>query len=101
MGDESAEVVVAGDVLRQQDEVPTGAVDGIGAPLAVDGFVVEHRVASAAGTIGLSTDDRLESLFLLAVIEQVLDAVHVTMVGQRHSIHAGGDTLVDNLVYLG
>ena len=51
VGDEAAEVLVAGPVLRQQDQV-----EGLGVGLAL---LVAHR---PAGDVRLDADDRLDAL---------------------------------------
>ena len=75
-------------VLRQQDEVPTRTVDGVGLPLSVDGLVILHRMPTAAGTVRLYAHDGFEPFLSLAVVQQLLDTVHVTMVGQGYGLHA-------------
>ena len=40
-------------------------------------------------------------VLLLAVVEKLLDAHHVAMVGHGHAAHAVGDGLVDELLYTG
>ena len=106
--------MIADDVFRQQDKMPSGAVDDVCSSFGVHGFVVVHRVASAACAISLGTDDRFERNELrsvrlgigfagfvdtLAIIEQVLDAVHVTMVSQRDGVHACPDTFIYYLIH--
>ena len=108
--------MIAGHILRQQDKVPSGTVYIIGPSLAVHGFVVSARMASPTCAIDLAAHNRLERLerrallfrggfaFLVepfGVVQQLLNAVHVTVVGKRYSIHAGGDTFVHDLFYLG
>ena len=95
-----AEVVVAHFVLRQQDKVPAGAVDDILSPLAVEGFLVGHGVASAPRAVALAARYRLKghegavarrlfqpAVHFLAIVQQLLDAVHIPVVGQRHGVH--------------
>ena len=106
--------MIARFVLRQQDEVPSGAVDDVGAAFGADGFLFALAESSAAGTVGLGSDDGLERHVLftclfggflpflvqvLAVVQQVFDAVHVAMIGQRDGLHSGRDTFIHYLLH--
>ena len=94
--DDAAEVMVAHHILCQEDEVPSRAVDDVSLSLAVHGFVVVHGVSSSTCTIRLAAHDGLEGnkrltflfcgsfeflIHALAVVQQVLDAVHVSVIG--------------------
>ena len=103
--------MISFDILGEQDEVPAGTVNDVGASFPVDGFVVVHGVPSATGTIDLGSHNRLEghktvpfqlftfAIYLLAIIEQILDTVHVTMVGQCDRVHVGSDTFIDDILH--
>ena len=114
-----AEVVITHHILRQQDQVPAGPVDDICPPLAVDGFVLAFRQSSAACAVSLHTHDGFErheglsadtrfhtvsrtlAVHFLAVVQQVLDTVHIAMIGQRHGVHSGRNTFIYNLFHFG
>ena len=92
--DELDEVVVAGQVLGQHDEVPARLV-------LLSAFV--HVLVAAACHVHLAAEDGLEGLqplllavlvHLLAVVVQVLYAEHVAVVGEGQAAHAVGDGLV-------
>ena len=82
-----AQVAVALHVLGQQDKVPAGTVYHITPSLAANGLVVKLTVTAATGTIGLAAHDGLNHHFagflvhFFAVIEKLLNAVHVSVIG--------------------
>ena len=100
IGDELDEILVTIIVLGQHDEVVT----------AVVAHLLDLVFLAAARHIHLTTQDgleRLEPLLLAllvdtgAVVGQFLDAIHHAVVGDRHTAHAVGNGLVDQVGYLG
>ena len=135
-GGQFAEVVVAAEVLCQEDEVVAGAVDDAAAAVFGVDFaqVAVFVVEGAAGAVGFGADDGLEDLpprllqlfaqgaevggafgeggvavgffhlldlgfqlfdarldfavFFVDGVEEVLDAVHVAVVGEGQAVHA-------------
>ncbi len=85
VGDEAAQVLVAGVVLGQQDQV-----EGLGVGLAL---LVGHR---AAGDVRLDPDDGLDALVLRGLVEGDR-AVEGPVVGDGHRIHARRGRRVDQL----
>ncbi len=86
VGDDAAEVPVAGPVLGQQDEVV-----GLGVGLAL---AVGHR---AAGDVGLDADDGLD-LALLAGLVEGHRAVERAVVGDGQAVEALRAGLRDEVV---
>ena len=85
VGEEPAEVPVADEVLRQQDEVERL---GVGLPLAV--------AHGPAGDVGLHADDRPDPLGLRGLVEGDR-AVEGAVVGQGERIEAQALGLVDEV----
>ena len=76
VGDEPAEVAVADEVLREEDQV-----EGLGVGLAL---LLGHR---PAGDVGLDADDRLDPLRLRRLVEGD-GAVEGAVVGQGEAVEA-------------
>ena len=85
VGDEPAQVLVAGVVLGEEDQV-----EGLAVGLAL---LVGHR---AAGDVRLHADDRLDPLVLRGLVEGDR-AVERAVVRDGHRIHAGGGRRVHQL----
>ena len=77
---------------------------------AVVSILLHHVFLAVAGHIHLATDDgfeRFEPVFLAllvdtaAVIDELLDTEHGTMVGDGHAFHAVVDGFVYEIRYLG
>ena len=106
-GSKFAERMVAFKVLGKQDKVIARTVDNALTPvLRIDVFeVLVLVVQRATGTVRLGTHDRLKlRLALLATgvnligsIEEILDAEHITMVGEGHGVHAVLPRLLDEI----
>ena len=110
---EFAQVVVAEFVLRQQDEVKTRLVYLIHLSVRPCVLLVGHRAACTPRTVRLHTDDRLERhkrlccvvrfrplrgvllVDFLAIIDKLLDAVHIAVIGQGNRRHIAADTFID------
>ena len=85
VGREPAEVLVAGPVLGEQDQV-----EGLAVGLAL---LVGHR---PAGDVGLDAEDRLDALVLRRLVERDR-AVERAVIGDRERIHAVLGRRVDQL----
>ena len=85
VGDEPAQVPVAGEVLGEEDQV-----EGLGIGLAL---LVGHR---PAGDVRLDADDRLDALVPGRLVEGDR-AVEGAVVGDRHRVHAQLGRRVDQL----
>ncbi len=85
VGDQAAEVPVAGQVLGEQDQV-----EGLGVGLAL---LVGHR---PAGDVGLDADDRLDALVRGRLVERD-GAVEGAVVRDREAVEALLPRLVDEL----
>ena len=90
VGDNFNEVLVALQILGQQDQVAT------------DIALVDVLMAVLVGDIDLTAEDGLELLIIAAFLVQLghivvkfLDAEHVAVVGNGHAAHAVGYSLVD------
>ena len=92
VGDDFDEVLVALQVLGQQNQV-VAVISLVTAVMAV-----------LPGYIHLAAEDRLEQFFALLgaltvefadIVMELFDAIHVAVVGNRHATHAVGHCLVD------
>ena len=113
-----AEVVVPQFVLGEQDKVKARLVYLIHYAVRPGILLGGHGVTRAPCAVRLDANDRLEGhkgfggimrlsprLFvllvdLLAIIYEFLYAVHIAVIGQRDSRHAGADTLINYIGYL-
>ena len=86
VGDEAAEVAIAGPVLRQQDQV-----EGLGVGLSL---LLRHR---AAGDVGLHPDDRLDPGGPAGLVEGDR-AVEGAVVGEGERVEPQRRGLADQLV---
>ena len=85
--------------------MPTRTVYHLLTSLSVHDLLVRHAVTASTRTIRLRTYDRLKRLRtvfvnLLAVIQKLLDAVHIAVVGDSDSRHTRPDTLVHQITDL-
>ena len=90
VGDNFNEVLVALQILGQQDQVAT------------DIALVDVLMAVLVGDIDLTAEDGLELLIIAPFLVQLghivvkfLDAEHVAVVGNGHAAHAVGYSFVD------
>ena len=81
--------------------MPTRTVNDVRTSFTVHGLVILHRMPTAAGTVRLYAHDGFESFLSLAVVQQLLDTVHVTMIGQGYGLHARSDTFIHYLFHFG
>ena len=97
-GYELDEILVAVVVLRKHNEVVAAHV----------AFLLNAVALAAVGNIHLAAEDGLEGFLALslqlpvdfvAVVVQLLHTEHVAVVGDGHSLHAVGYSLVDNLLH--
>ena len=88
------EVLIALVVLGQDDQVITTHIR----------LVYLARFITVSGHVHLASEDGFErflpfflefSVHLVASIEELLNAEHITMIGNGHATHAVGDRLVD------
>ena len=98
-GNKFDEVVIARQVLGQYDEVPARLV-------LLSAFV--HTLVAAASHIHLAAEDGLEGfqpvllpvlVHGLAVVVQLLDPEHVSVVGESHAAHSVLDGFIDHAFY--
>ena len=113
-----AQVMVPQFVLGEQDKVKARLVNLIYFAVRPCVLLVGHRASRTPCAVRLDANDRLEGhkglggivrlsprLFvllvdLLAIIYEFLYAVHIAVIGQCHSRHAGVDTLINYIGYL-
>ena len=99
LGGQLDQVLVADVVLRHEDGVVVELLAATGIATGVIGSASPTRtlVAAFVRKVDLGADDRLDALILAAPVE-VEDAVHVAVVGDRHSGLAVGDRSGNGLV---
>ena len=89
------EVVIACQILGENNEVPAGLVL----------FAFFDAFVSTSGNIHFAAEDGLEGLQvilrsllvdLLAIVIKLFDPIHVAMIGECHSAHSIGNSFIDH-----
>ena len=93
--DEFDEVVIARQILGENNEMPAGLVL----------FAFFDAFVSTSGNIHLAAEDGFEGLQvilrsllvdLLAIVIKLFDPIHVAMIGECHSAHSIGNSFIDH-----